>query len=172
MLRKVVNCFLAVLFAFVVGANFAPSEAEASGHRSFWDDIQRETRHAAVRLYRETLREYSNNFLRSIRDRNRWERQQREIARRNGRNYEQPNYVYVIAAHGQMGQNIELGSISTSKPLDVREETALQNIANAISSGEPIYLPKTIDRALYRRLASQMGLNVIAENKVYLYFSR
>ena len=171
MLRKVVNCFLAVLFAFMMGANFAPSEAEAS-HRSFWDDIQRETRHEAVRLYRQTLREYSDQFLRSIKDRNRWERQRREIARRNGGRYEQPNYVYVIAAHGQMGQNIELGSMSTSKPLDVREETALQNIANAISSGEPIYLPKTVDRALYRRLASEMGLNVITENRVYLYFSR
>ncbi len=172
MLRKVVNCFLAVLFAFMMGANFAPSEAEASSHRSFWDDIKRETRYEAVRLYRQTLREYSDQFLRSIKDRNRWERQRREIARRNGGRYEQPNYVYVIAAHGQMGQNIELGSMSTSKPLDVREETALQNIANAISSGEPIYLPKTVDRALYRRLASEMGLNVITENRVYLYFSR
>lgn len=144
------------MFALLFGFTIEQNTAQARRHYDVWDEIRYEGKRGTVRLFRRTWREYENEFIRGIRERNRAYRERRYY-NRNYYDNRQPKYVYVITANSYGNQNV-IGTIERNSRLDDFHYEMLQKLTNAIHTGEAIYFPRKVYADALKRFCEEAGI--------------
>lgn len=171
---RTIGLALVAFFTFSILFSIFPIKAEARSY-NVWHELREQSKRDTVSFMRRIWREYQNDYIQQIRDRNRWRREERREASRASRNsyrseYNAPQCVYYITANTSQGEQV-LGSLQTSNPLDEHQEKLLQMIADHIRSGQPI---NTVgmsysDRSKIKKYCRDMGIPIRITNSAYYF---